>query len=60
MDEAVASNANPWPPIVFTAIANASEFPTLVRAGPVCLNRFPRTISGFPPGSLQSAVFAAS
>jgi hypothetical protein len=30
MDDAIASNANPWPPIVFTAIANASEFPTLV------------------------------
>jgi hypothetical protein len=30
------------------------------RAGPVRLNSFPRTISGFLPGSLQNAVFAAS
>jgi hypothetical protein len=30
------------------------------RAGPVRLNRFPRTISGFLPGSLQIAVFAAA
>jgi hypothetical protein len=32
----------------------------VARAGPVRLNRFPRTISGFLPGSLQIAVFAAA
>jgi putative transposase len=30
------------------------------RAGPVCLNSFPRTISGFLPGSLLNAVIVAS
>jgi hypothetical protein len=34
--------------------------PNEMRAGPVRLNRFPRTISGFLPGSLQIAVFAAA
>jgi hypothetical protein len=31
-----------------------------IRAGPVCLNNFPRTIRGFLPGSLQNAVFPAT
>ena len=30
------------------------------RAGPARLNSFPRTISGFLPGSSQNAVFAAA